>query len=274
MTDLTTMFGLHNQVAIVTGGGGVLGGAMAEGLAMAGAKVAVVGRTLAKCEETAERIRSKGGESIGLACDVLSEESLTDIRFYVKEKWKRIDCLLNVAGGNIKGAVISPEQNFFDLEIDAFDDVVDLNLKGTVLPCMIICREMANQRSGSVINISSLAAFRPFSRVVGYSVAKAAIENFTMWLANEMNAKYGSGIRVNCIAPGVFVGKQNYNLLYDEEGSLSKRGQQLIDHTPMQRFGEPDELAGAAIWLCSQGAKFVNGAVIPVDGGFLSYAGV
>lgn len=274
MESIQKLFGLKDKVAIVTGGGGVLGGAMARGLAMAGAKVAILGRTLSKCQDTAEQISKMDRESLALSCDVLSHADLLDARDYILEKWGRIDFLLNVAGGNISGAVISPDQTFFDLDIEDFDKVVDLNLKGTVLPCMIFCEVMAEQKSGCVINISSLTASRPFSRVVGYGVAKAAIDNFTKWLANELNLKYGPGIRVNAIAPGVFVGEQNYSLLYDAKDQLSERGKQLIEHTPMKRFGEPDELAGTAIWLCSEAARFVNGAVVPVDGGFLAYAGV
>jgi NAD(P)-dependent dehydrogenase (short-subunit alcohol dehydrogenase family) len=272
--SIENLFSLEGKVAVITGGGGVLGGAMAEGIAEAGAKVVLLGRTMESLETQADKITRKGGKALPLVCNVLNEEDLIKVRDRVLQEWSKIDILLNVAGGNMPGATITPDQTFFDLNIKDFDKVVALNLKGTVLPSYVFCEPMAKSKSGSIINISSLTSTKPFTRVVGYNAAKAAIDNFTKWLAVEMCSKFGSGIRVNAIAPGVFVGKQNHNLLYDAKDVLSSRGQSLIDHTPMGRFGEPDELAGTAIYLCSEAARFVTGAVVPVDGGFLAYAGV
>lgn len=267
-------FDVTGKVAIITGGAGVLGGAMASGLAEAGAKVAILGRTADKVQAKVAEIQEDGGEAMALIADVLNQQQLEQARDKVLEKWGQIDILLNVAGGNRAGATIAPEQNFFDLSMSDFDQVVALNLKGTVLPTYIFAQEMAKQGQGSIVNISSLTAQQPFTRVVGYSAAKAAIDNFTKWLAVEMASKYGAGIRVNAIAPGVFIGEQNRNLLLDQQQNLTARGKTIIDHTPMRRFGEPEELAGTTIWLCSDAASFVTGIVVLVDGGFSAFSGV
>jgi len=269
-----SLFNLKDKVAVITGGAGVLGGAMAEGLAQAGAKVGILGRTAAKVEKKVNEIKKAGGQALALTADVLDEEQLEAARTKVVEQWGLIDILLNVAGGNRPGATIGPDQHFFDLSMDDFDQVVALNLKGTVLPTYIFAREMARQGEGNIVNISSMTAQQPFTRVVGYGAAKAAIDNFTKWLSVEMAAKYGEKIRVNAIAPGVFIGKQNRRLLLDEKDQLTARGQTIIEHTPMRRFGEPEELIGTAIWLCSDASAFVTGIVVPVDGGFSAFSGV
>lgn len=268
------IFKLNGKIAIVTGGAGVLGGAIASGLAMAGAKVGILGRTASTVSAKVAEIQKNGGEAMSLVADVLNQEQLEAVRSQVLHQWGRIDILLNVAGGNRAGATIGPKQNFFDLSIDDFDQVVALNLKGTVLPTFVFAREMAKQGQGSIVNISSLTAQQPFTRVVGYAAAKAAIENFTKWLAVEMASKYGAGIRVNAIAPGVFIGAQNRGLLLDEQQNLTPRGKTIVAHTPMKRFGEPEELVGTTIWLCSDAASFVTGIVVLVDGGFSAFSGV
>jgi NAD(P)-dependent dehydrogenase (short-subunit alcohol dehydrogenase family) len=274
MSFLDDAFGLDNQVAIVTGGTGVLGGAMAHGLAQAGAKVGIVGRRVATAERVAQEIVDAGGRALALPGDVLDSEQMETVANRAQEAWGRIDILVNVAGGNIPDAVIMPDESFFDMPRQAFEQVVALNLTGTVLPSQIMGRTMAEQGRGCIVNISSMAAQRTLTRVVGYSAAKAGVDNFTRWLAVEMAQKYGSGLRVNAIAPGFFIGEQNRSLLLNADDSLTPRGEQIINHTPLARFGEPDELVGALIWLCSDAARFVTGIVVPVDGGFSAYSGV
>lgn len=265
---------LSGQVAVVTGGAGVLGSAMAKGLASAGVKVAILSRTASKVEAVVAQIEEVGGTAMALAADVLEKTQLEAARDKLVDTWGRIDILVNAAGGNMPGATIMPTQTIFDLSMSDFDKVTDLNLKGTVLPTVVMGEVMAKQRSGSVVNISSMAAQRIITRVVGYSASKAAIDNFTKWMAVEMALKFGEGIRVNAIAPGFFVGEQNRRLLLNEDNTLTSRGQTIIDHTPMKRFGEPEELCGALNWLCGQGAKFVTGIVIPIDGGFSAFSGI
>ncbi|WBL23320.1 SDR family oxidoreductase [Zunongwangia sp. HRR-M8] len=268
------MFELHGKVAIVTGGNGVLGGAIAHGLSKNGAKVAILGRTEETVNSRVEEIKNSGGEALALVADVLERSSLKSAKEKVLSEWGSIDILVNGAGGNKKGAVITPDQEFFDLSLDALDGVNQLNFNGTVLPTLVFAEEMVKQKKGSIINISSMAAQRTITRVMGYSASKAAIDNFTKWLSVEMNHKYGEGIRVNAIAPGFFVGEQNRDLLLNEDGSLTNRGQKIVDQTPMGRFGEPEELQGAAVWLASNASAFVTGTVIPVDGGFNAFSGV
>jgi NAD(P)-dependent dehydrogenase (short-subunit alcohol dehydrogenase family) len=269
-----SLFDLNHKVAVITGGAGVLGGAMARGLAAAGVKVGILGRTAEKVHRQVDAIKKEGGEALGLVADVLKQEQLETACQQIIDTWGRIDILLNVAGGNRAGATIGPEQNFFDLSLSDFDAVTTLNLQGTVIPTYVFGKEIVKSKTASIINISSLTAQQPFTRVVGYSAAKAAIDNFTKWLAVEMATKYGEGIRVNAIAPGVFIGEQNRRLLLDEQDELTSRGKTIIEHTPMRRFGEPEELIGTVIWLCSEASSFITGAVIPVDGGFSAFSGV
>ncbi len=266
--------GLDGRVAIITGGAGVLGSAMAMGLATAGVKVAVLSRTASKVEAAVEQIQSAGGTAMPLVADVLDKAQLEQARDKVLETWGRIDILVNAAGGNMKGATIMPSQSFFDLSVSDFQKVTDLNLKGTVIPSLVFGEAMAKTGKGSIVNISSMAAQRVITRVVGYSASKAAIDNFTRWMAVELALKFGEGMRVNAIAPGFFIGEQNRRLLLNEDNTLTQRGQMIVDHTPMKRFGEPEELCGTLNWLCSEDSKFVTGIVVPVDGGFSAFSGI
>jgi NAD(P)-dependent dehydrogenase (short-subunit alcohol dehydrogenase family) len=272
--ELTKLFSLHDRVAIVTGGTGVLGGAMAAGLAAAGAKVAILGRRAEQAAAVAQQLTTNGGVAMPLPADVLDSEQLTVARQQVLDKWGRIDILVNAAGGNSPDATVFNDVTFFNLKREAFQKMLDLNLVGSVLPSQVFGEAMAEAKRGSIINISSMASQRVLTRVIGYSAAKAGIDNFTRWLAVEMAHKYGEGIRVNAIAPGFFVGEQNRAFLLNQDGTLSPRGQTIVNHTPMGRFGEPDELIGAAVWLASDAARFVTGIVVPVDGGFSAFGGV
>jgi len=268
------MLNLEGKVAIITGGNGVLGGAMAHGLAAHGVKVGILGRSPNTVESRVKEIEDAGGTAMSLVADVLDKQSLEEANTKVLKAWNKIDILVNGAGGNIKGAVISPDQTFFDLSLDDFSKVNDLNFKGTVLPTYVFGKSMAEAKTGSIINISSMAAQQAITRVVGYSAAKAAVDNFTKWLAVEMAQKYGDGIRVNAIAPGFFIGEQNRDLLLNKDGSLTARGETIVSNTPMKRFGEAEELQGVANWLASEAASFVTGVVVPVDGGFSAFSGV
>ena len=271
---LQSLFSLQGKVAIVTGGTGVLGGAMAHGLAAAGAKVVILGRRGGKADEVVAAIQANGGEAMPAAADVLDRAQLESARDAVLQQWGRIDILINAAGGNSPDATVFGDVTFFNLKREAITKMLDLNLIGTILPAQVFGETMAKAGSGSILNISSMAAQRPLTRVIGYAAAKSAIDNFTRWLAVEMSSKYGPGVRVNAVAPGFFVGEQNRSFLLNPDESLTPRGQQIVSHTPMGRFGEPDELIGAAVWLCSDAARFVTGVVVPVDGGFSAFAGV
>ena len=268
------MFELNGKVAIITGGAGVLGGAMATGLAKAGAKVGILSRTKTKVEQKVKEIKKNGGKAIALVADVLDEKQLKAAEKKILKKWGRIDILVNSAGGNMKGATIMPDQNIFDLSMEDFTKVTDLNLKGTVLPTMVFGQTMATHKKGCIINISSMAAQQAITRVVGYSASKAAIDNFTKWMAVEMAHKFGEGVRVNAIAPGFFIADQNRRLLTKEDGSLTARGQTIIDETPVKRFGEPEELVSTLLWLASDASSFITGIIVPVDGGFSAFSGV
>lgn len=271
---LHEQFSLTGKVAIVTGATGVLGGAIAHGLAQAGASIGLLGRRADKAADVADMIRSIGGSAIPLPADVLVAESLAAARDKMLERFGRIDVLVNAAGGNVSGATIVGDLTFFNMGRDAFDQVIALNLTGTLLPCQVFGRVMADVGSGSIINISSMTAQKPLTRVLGYGNAKAAIDNFTKWLAVELAQKYGAGLRVNAIAPGFFIGDQNRAFLLKEDGSYSDRGQRIIDHTPMGRFGEAEELVGTSVWLASEASRFVTGVVVPVDGGFSAFSGI
>ncbi|MEZ4736125.1 MAG: SDR family oxidoreductase [Caldilineaceae bacterium] len=271
---LNTLFSLQGRVAIVTGGTGVLGGAIAHGLAAAGAKVGILGRQAERAAEVVETIQANGGEAMPVPADALDQAALAQARDNVLQQWGRIDILINAAGGNSPDATVFGDVTFFNLKREAVQKMLDLNLMATILPSQIFGEVMAQNGKGSIINISSMAAQRPLTRVIGYAAAKSAIDNFTRWLAVDLSTKYGEGLRVNAIAPGFFIGEQNRNFLLNPDGSLTSRGQTIVDHTPAKRFGEPDELIGAAVWLCSDAAKFVTGIVVPVDGGFSAFGGV
>ena len=271
------LFSLAGKVAVVTGATGVLGSEMARSLAQSGARVAVLGRREEKANRVAQEIEVAGGQSLPLPADVLDTGQLGSARDALLERWGRVDILVNAAGGNVPEATLSDKVGVFELPEKALRQVMDLNFLGTLLPCQIFGAAMvegAGEPEGCIVNISSMAASKTLTNVVGYSAAKAAVDNLTRWLAVELARSYGPGLRVNAIAPGFFIGEQNRNLLLDEDGSPSKRGQTIIEHTPAGRFGEPHELAGTLIWLCSPASAFVNGIVVPVDGGFSAFSGV
>ena len=268
------MSSLASKTAIITGGAGVLGGAMAIGLAQAGVKVGILGRNAEKIRSKVEEIESLGGEALGLKADVLNKEELEQAKNKLLDRWESIDILVNAAGGNMKGATIMPDQDIFDLSLEDFSRVTDLNLKGTLLPSLIFGKSMAEKKAGSIVNISSMAAQQALTRVVGYSASKAAIDNFTKWMAVEMAHKFGPKMRVNAIAPGFFIGEQNRKLLLNEDGSLTERGKTIVSQTPMKRFGEPEELVSTLLWLCDDASSFVSGIIVPVDGGFSAFSGV
>jgi NAD(P)-dependent dehydrogenase (short-subunit alcohol dehydrogenase family) len=278
----TEQFRLDGKVAVITGGTGVLGGAMARGLAGAGARVAILGRREAIANELAGEIAAAGHDAIPLPADVLDEGSLRAARQILLDEWGGVDVLINAAGGNRPDATVFGDVTFFNVPRSALEGVVGLNFTGTVLPIQIFGELMAEQGKGSIINISSMASQKVLTRVMGYSAAKAAVDNLTRWLAVDLAEKHGPGMRVNAIAPGFFIGEQNRALLINEDAptlpgdppALSERGQQIVDHTPMGRFGEPEELTGTAIWLASDASRFVTGIVVPVDGGFSASSGI
>lgn len=274
MSQLERSFSLAEKVAVVTGGTGVLGGAMAQGLARAGARVGVLGRRRERAEAVVTQIAAAGGQAIALVADVLNRKQLESARSQVLALWGRVDILVNAAGGNLPNATLQPGSTFLDLPVEGLDSVIALNLQGTLLPSQVFGETMAQQAAGATVNLSSMAAQRAMTRVIGYGLAKAAVENATRWLAVELARSYGPGLRVNAIAPGFFVGEQNRALLLNADGSLTARGQTIIDHTPARRFGQPEELLSTLIWLCGPGAGFVDGVVIPVDGGFSAFSGI
>ncbi len=272
---MSDVFRLDDRVAVVTGGTGALGATLCRALADAGAHVVILARTESNAVELAQTITEAGGSALGLACDVLDYDGLQAAAEEVQACFGRVDVLVNGAGGNRPEATAMPGQRtFFDLPQDALRWVFDLNLMGTVLPSQVFGAQMAQQGSGAIINISSMASMQPLTRVVAYGAAKAAVNNFTQWLSVYMATEHNPHIRVNAIAPGFFLGEQNRFLLLNEDKSLTPRGQQIIDHTPMRRFGKPDDLSGALLWLASDASLFVTGIVVPVDGGFSAFSGV
>ncbi len=268
------MFNIEGKVAVITGGYGVLGASMARCLNKQGAYVAIIGRRADKGEALVAELSKSGTEAIFCQADVLDCEALTSARETIVAKWGHIDILINAAGGNQPGATIMPDKCFLDIDFAAFGNVLDLNLMGTVKPTVIFGEQMAKQKSGSIINISSMTAQTVVPRVVGYSASKAAIDNFTKWMAVEMAKKVGEGVRVNAIAPGFFITEQNRTLMTNPDGSLSDRAKDVVRVTPYGRLGEAEELHGAVIFFASDASKFVTGTVLPVDGGFSIFSGV
>lgn len=268
------MFDISGKVAVVTGASGVLGGSIAKSLMQAGARVVALGRTKERVDSRAEELRSIHKDVIGVVCDVLNKDELVKVKNQVLDQWGQIDILVNCAGGNTKGGTLADEDSFFDMKTEDWNEVLDLNLNGAIFPSMVFGEAMAKQKSGSIINISSMAAYAGMTRVPGYSAAKAAINNFTQWLAMEMAMKVGEKIRVNAIAPGFFIGNQNRAVLINPDGSLTERSKKVIAKTPMGRFGDIEELNGIVQFLSSDAASFITGVIIPVDGGFNSYSGV
>ena len=269
-----TRFDLTDRVAVVTGGAGTLGLAMAHGLAEAGAKVALLSRRREAIDAAAAALRELGFEAVGVPADVLDPTSLADAAERVAQEWGRVDVLLTAAGGNRPDAIVFGERDLFGLTPEAFRQVVALNLDGTLLPIQAFAPAMIRAGHGSVITISSMAAQKPLSRVIGYGAAKAAVDNLTRWLAVHMAQTYGEGLRVNAIAPGFFVGEQNRALLLEPGGQPTERGASILRNTPMGRFGDPDDLVGTAVWLASDASRFVTGVVVPVDGGYAAFGGV
>lgn len=274
MKYLDELFDLKDKIVLITGGGGVLAGAIGEGFINAGSKVILAGRRMENTSANAKRIDESGDRAEAIVMDALNKTEITEVCKKIVDKYERIDILINAAGGNMKGATVSPGESVFDINIEDFDKVSDLNYKAAVLPTLVVGKHMAVQMSGSIINISSMAAMRAITRVVGYSAAKAAISNFTQWMAMEMAMKYCGAIRVNAVAPGFFIGDQNRALLTNPDGSYTDRGKLVVKNTPMRRFGNANELVGAVLFLAGGAASFVTGAILPVDGGFNFYSGV
>jgi len=269
------LFDIEDKTIVITGAGGVLCGTMAKALAKAGAKIAVLDIVETAANKVVDEITSTGGQAVAVQCDVLDKASLESAREKVNAELGRIDVLINGAGGNKKEATTSPDLSFFDLPGEAVRFVFDLNFLGTLLPCQVFGKEMAEAGAGSILNVSSMCAFSPLTKVAAYSAAKAAVSNFTQWLAVHICQNYSKDVRVNAIAPGFFLTEQNRFLLTDEKtGELTARGQTIIDHTPMGRFGQAEELIGTVMWLISDAAKFVTGIVVPIDGGFSAFSGV
>ena len=277
---MNNLFDIQGNVTVITGGTGVLGSTIAKYLVENGARVIILGRNAEKGNAIVESIAKKDatlernawGTIEFLSADVLDRNRMEEVCQYIINRYARVDTLLNAAGGNMPGATIGPKQNVFDLNPDDFQSVLKLNLTGTVIPTQVFLHPMAKQGKGCIINFSSMSAFRPLTRVCGYSAAKAGINNFTAYMAAECAKKFGEGIRVNAIAPGFFITEQNRTLLTNPDGTYTERGQDVIRQTPFGRMGQPEELCGTIHYLMSEGAKFVTGTVAVVDGGFNIFA--
>lgn len=267
-----SLFDIKDQVVVITGGTGVLGRAIGSHLAREGAKVVLLGRRKDVGEELAEDIRKQGGHATFMVCDVTEIEAVNQVRDEVVRLYGRVDALLNAAGGNMPGATIPPGKTLFDVQVEEFQRVLNVNLTGTLIPTQAFLKPMTEAGHGSIVNFSSMAAFRPLSRVMGYAAAKAGISNLTAFLANEVASKFSPCIRVNAIAPGFFLTDQNRSLLTTPDGELTERGNDIIRQTPFKRFGKPEELCGTIQYLISEASAFVTGTVAVVDGGFNVFA--
>lgn len=274
MEYLSSLFNLKGKVAVLTGGGGVLAGEMAKAFLNAGVKVVLLDINEENLKEKISSYNKSEDELIGIKCNVLDEQLLKNVNAEIISKFGKIDILVNAAGGNTAGGTVGLDQTVFDLQYEQFKKVSELNFNGTVLPTFVFGKTMAEQKSGSIINISSMATYRSITRVVGYSAAKAAVDNFTKWMAVELARKFGDGLRVNAIAPGFLITEQNRTLLTNEDGSLTERGKDVLHMTPFKRFGNPEELVGTILFLASDAAKFITGTIIPIDGGFNIFSGV
>lgn len=264
---------LINKVAVVTGGGGVLGGSIARSLVENGVKVAILDIRQEQLDKRVAELKPLG-QIIGIQCNVLDKDSLEAACNQLLSEWGSIDILVNAAGGNLPGATLVESQTVFDMKIEDFNRVTDLNLNGTVYPCLVFGKAMSEKGSGSIINIASMACYSAITRVPGYSVAKNGVSIFTQWLAMEMALKFSEKIRVNALAPGFFIGDQNRAVLINPDGSYTNRSHKILARTPMKRFGDIKELNGLVHFLCSEHASFITGTIIPVDGGFSSFSGV
>jgi NAD(P)-dependent dehydrogenase (short-subunit alcohol dehydrogenase family) len=271
---MSSLFSVKNKIIMVSGATGILGKAIAKHLATEGAQVIILGRNTEKVNALVQEIKDEGGFAHPGIADVTQEDQLMALRDELSREFEQLDVLINAAGGNMPGAVVMPNQFLTDLSGDDVRKIIDLNYMGTFLPTKVFLPLMTNTKKASIINISSMAASRPMTRVMGYASAKAAIDNLTKWLAAEFAKKYGEGMRVNAVAPGFFLTEQNRMLLTNQDGSLTERGNLIIQNTPMGRFGSPDELFGAIQYLCSDASKFVTGTIIEVDGGFNAFSGV
>lgn len=269
---MKNLFDIRDRVVVITGGTGVLGKAIAAHLAEEGAKVVILGRKAEVGNAIVADIKAKGGEAMFLTTDVMDRSKLEQNLADILKAYGRVDALLNAAGGNMPGATIGPDGTFFDLKIEEFQRVLELNLTGTVLPTQVFLKPMVEQKKGVIVNFSSMAAFRPMTRVAGYAAAKAGISNYTAFMATEVAKKFGEGIRVNAIAPGFFLTEQNRTLLTNPDGSWTQRGQDVIRQTPFGRMGHPEELCGTIQYLISDASSFVTGTVAVVDGGFNVFA--
>ncbi|HUH46173.1 MAG TPA: SDR family oxidoreductase [Arenibacter sp.] len=268
-------FSIENKIYVLSGGTGTLGGSIAAYLVENGAKVLLLGRSQDKLDEKCGALNALRSDSAySFVVDVMNEKELTELRDQIVNRFGKLDGLINLAGGNIPGATLRPEQTIYDIEIGDTQKVVDINLMGTVIPTIVLSKIMADQGRGSIINISSMAAKQSISRVLGYSLAKAGVDIFTKWMANELASKFGDRIRVNAIAPGFFIGNQNRRLLTNEDGSFTERGNKIIGNTPMARFGDASELNGMVHYLLSDASSFVTGSIYDIDGGFSSFSGV
>jgi len=271
---MSQLFSVKNKIIIISGGTGVLGKAMAKHLAKEGAQMIILGRNEEKVKALVNEIKDDGGFAFPTVADVTKESEIISVKETLEKEFDQIDGLINAAGGNMPGATVMPDQMFTDLSSEAVKTIMDLNYMGTFLPIKVFLPLLTKNKLASIVNISSMAASRPMTRVMGYASSKAAIDNMTKWMSVEFAKKYGEGLRVNAVAPGFFLTAQNEALLTNQDGSLTQRGKQIIDHTPMARFGEPDELFGAVQWLSSEASKFVTGTIIEIDGGFSAYSGV
>lgn len=268
------MFSLQGKVIVVTGGTGILGNSFVNGIVEAGGKVAILGRNKQVAGERAAAIKANGGHALGVVADVLSEQQLTNAREQVLNEFGKIDGLVNAAGGNMPEGVLQPDQDIFKMSIDGMRRVMDINLWGTVIPTQVFGQAIAENGGGSIVNISSMNAQQAVTKVLGYSMGKAAVDCYNQWFAVELSRRFGDSIRMNSIAPGFFLTEQNRTLLTNSDGSFTERGDLVIRKTPFKRFGHPDELKGALVWLLSDASKFVTGALICVDGGFSIFSGV
>jgi NAD(P)-dependent dehydrogenase (short-subunit alcohol dehydrogenase family) len=273
--ELNRLYDFTGKTVVITGGTGVLGSEMVRALVLCGANVAILARRLAPAQDLIKGLGAGAGRVVAISADVADQASLQKAAEQVKEAFGGADCLINAAGGNKPEATTRADLRFFDLAPESLRQVFDLNLMGTILSSQVFGKMMAEKGKGVILNISSMAADRPLTRTVAYSAAKAAVDNFTRWLAVHVAQEYSPQIRVNAVAPGFFLTRQNKFLLTDEHtGSLTARGNAIIAHTPMARFGQPEDLLGAVLWLLSPASAFVTGIVVPVDGGFSAFAGV
>lgn len=267
-------FSLKGKVIVVTGGTGILGEAFTNGIIQAGGAVGILGRNEKIANERVQNVIAQGGRAIALIADVTDELQLLAAREKMHAEFGKIDGLVNAAGGNLPEAVVQPEQDIFKLNVTALEDVMRLNLVGTILPTQVFGEAIKNAGSGSIVNISSVVSQLAVTKVLGYSLAKSSIDSYTHWFAVELAKRYGDAIRMNSIAPGFFLTEQNRTLLTNADGSLTDRGNLVLQNTPFKRFGNPEELSGALVWLLSDSSKFVTGSKITVDGGFTIYSGV